>query len=364
MKKILIVSNHLQYGDGVCRTLISFANLLNELGYEVTISFMLRFDKRLLPLFDKNIKIRRAFSLPVFKGWDRLMSFLPSKFLYNKASKKEKFDIEIGYCWRNPTIAIANSTNKEAKHIMYTHGYNDASKYYHRFDCVFAQSKGMANLIEKDKKSGVPIYLFHNCFDDQTIIEHSLIAPNYTKNPDKKLFVVVGRVTTEKGCFRLLEVAKRLINEGKDFELWYLGSGYLEKDMNVYIKENHLEENIKLLGVQSNPYNLIKQADCLICPSTQEGYNTACVEACILEVPVLTTDVFGAIDIVEEAKAGKVVENNEEGLYEGFKFVLDHPEEIAKWKETLKTTKFNFYKETKKELLINLLSGIEKSQVN
>ena len=118
MKKVLIVSNHLQHGDGVCRALISFANALSEIeGYEVTISFMLRFDKSLLSEFNKNIKIRRAFRLPCFKGLDRLMSYLPGKFLYNKASKKEKFDIEIGYCWRNPTIAISNSTNKEAKHI-------------------------------------------------------------------------------------------------------------------------------------------------------------------------------------------------------------------------------------------------------
>ena len=178
MKKILFVSNHLQSGDGVCRTLTTLVNALAETNeYDITISFMLRFDKSLLPLFDKRIKIRHAFHLSCFKGLDRLMSYLPGKFLYRKVSKKEKYDIEVGYCWRNPTIAISNSTNKEAKHILFTHGFVSAKKLYLKNDALLGCSSESVNLLKEDVQNAIPIFHFPNIFNEQDILNYADESP-------------------------------------------------------------------------------------------------------------------------------------------------------------------------------------------
>ena len=360
MKKVLIVSNHLQHGDGVCRALISFANALSEIeGYEVTISFMLRFDKSLLSEFNKNIKIRRAFRLPCFKGLDRLMSYLPGKFLYNKASKKEKFDIEIGYCWRNPTIAISNSTNKEAKHIIYTHGHNPGKEYYVKNDAMIAISSENVKTFGEDIEHKIPIYRFSNIFDEQKILKYADESPLYLKNEGRFLFITVGRLTIEKGLDRMMYAAKRLYDEGYDFDIWHVGEGKDRKLLEDFILENKLEDKVKLLGIQPNPHPYIKQADCLVCASLEEGYSTTCVESCILGVPFISTEVSGAKDIASDAKAGKVVPNSEEGIYSGMKYYLDHSEIIAKDRKTLEVTKTSFYKENRKKELLDILGIID-----
>lgn len=71
----------------------------------------------------------------------------------------------------------------------------------------------------------------------------------------------------------------------------------------------------------------------------------------MLGVPVLSTDVGGAREIVSEAQSGMVVGMDDAALYEGLKAVLDEPELVAQWKQTLLTSRAAFsYENRAKEL--------------
>ena len=360
MKKILIVTNHLQHGDGVCRTLICFANALAENpDYDVTINFMLRYDKELLPLLSNKIKTTRLFHIPCFRGYDRLLSFLPDKFLYKRAVKGQKYDLEIAYCWREPTMAISSSTNKEAKHLLYTHGYTiETKKYYVGYDEAIGISSSNIEKMKIDCDNKIPIIRFSNIFSEKSMIEQSELPTEFKRQGDKLLFITIGRLDDSKGFNRVLESAKKLVTEGYDFECWFVGEGVDRNKYTNFIKNNNLDGYVKLLGLQPNPYNLIKQSDILLCASVSEGYSTACVEGCILEVPVISTAVSGADDIVKDSKAGMVVDNSMEGVYEGMKYALENLEEVKKWKNNLKGTKSVFFYENKRDMLYKIVDGL------
>ena len=361
MKKVCIVTNHLQSGDGVCRAVINFANTLAELGkYDITLFVLFKFDERYLALFDKKIKTKHVFKIPCFKGLDRITSWWPPKLLYKKITKNEKFDIEIGFCWKNPTIAISNSINKEAKHLIYTHGYSEGSKYYSKADMIVAISSENVKRISEDINHSVPVVRFSNIFDEKGIMLQSEAAATISKSKTKPLFITVGRLSSEKGYMRMLEAALKLTNEGYRFNVWVVGDGPEKDIMNKYIIDNGLTRVVTMLGNQMNPYPYIKQADTLICSSFTEGYSTVCVESCILEVPVLTTKISGASDIIGDAEAGKIVDNSLDGIYEGMKYILENPEKVKSWKEKLKTSKVKFYKESRKKDLDNLLIKLEE----
>ena len=84
--------------------------------------------------------------------------------------------------------------------------------------------------------------------------------------------------------------------------------------------------NVKFMGQQANPYKYIKNADMYVCTSFSEGFSMVMMETIILATPMLTTNVSGASEMLDSGKYGLIVENSEEGLYQGMKHILDDPE--------------------------------------
>ena len=83
----------------------------------------------------------------------------------------------------------------------------------------------------------------------------------------------------------------------------------------------------------------LPKADLLVCASFAEGYSTVCVEANMLGIPVLSTCVDGAKEIVDDAGAGMVVGMDDDSLCDGLRKVLREPELVAEWKKTVETTR-------------------------
>ena len=74
-----------------------------------------------------------------------------------------------------------------------------------------------------------------------------------------------------------------------------------------------------------------------------EGYSTSCTEAVMLGVPVVSTQVSGAEEIIESAESGLVVENTEDGLYENLKKILEDPEVICRWERNIAEFQIQFF---------------------
>ena len=87
------------------------------------------------------------------------------------------------------------------------------------------------------------------------------------------------------------------------------------------IKEKNLN-NIIMLGAKKNPYPYFKLSDCFILSSQFEGYPVVFVEAQILGLPILTTNVSDSEKDIDGIY-GQVVENSEKGVYKGMKQVLE-----------------------------------------
>lgn len=155
-------------------------------------------------------------------------------------------------------------------------------------------------------------------------------------------FVAVGRLEPGKGILRLIETCGRLKQGGYQFTLWLIGDGEQREILEKRAVELGVDDRVLFLGSQSNPHAYTAKADMLVCASYSEGYSTVCVEAIMLGVPVLSTDVSGAKEIVADAQAGMVVGMDDADLYDGMKYVLDNPAVIEQWKQILQKTKTVF----------------------
>lgn len=143
--------------------------------------------------------------------------------------------------------------------------------------------------------------------------------------PAKLKIVTVCRLVDRiKGLSRLIRTVGYLKSEGADVSLTLVGSGEDKDTLSRYIDDIGVDDCVKLVGQQMNPYPLIKESDILVCSSYEEGYNLTVAEALILEKPVLSTDCSGPNEILDYGKYGFVVENNDEGLYLGLRYLYDN----------------------------------------
>lgn len=341
-KRIVFVLNNLQYADGVAKVLVELCNFLDENYFDITIIPIYRCDSKFIKLLKPHIHVQKKLGF-YFRGLDKIINALPIQFLYQKIIG-EKYDIEVAFQYGLATRMIANSTNLNAKHYAWMHGYDEGltlANDYPKFDKVFCVSKYNAERLRRESQGIINVDYCYNIIDESKIVE--LAKENITEDTSKKpILIAVGRQTAEKGFLRLVDVVGRLKRNGYQFSLWLIGDGADHHQLEEKIKKDSLEDCVKLLGIQSNPHKYTSKADVFVCSSFSEGYSTAAVEAILLGIPVISTAVSGAQEIIEDSQCGMVCELDDESLYTALKNTLDNPKIISEWKNTLSTTKYKF----------------------
>ena len=125
---------------------------------------------------------------------------------------------------------------------------------------------------------------------------------------------------------------------GKDYSLWIIGDGSQRKELESLIKTYHLENNVKLLGFQTNPYKYISKADVMICSSYAEGYSTVISESLLLGIPVFSVECSGVMEQLECGRLGKVVPNTDTDLTEMLCDLIDDPGQVVQYKANFEKT--------------------------
>jgi len=136
----------------------------------------------------------------------------------------------------------------------------------------------------------------------------------------------VGRAHPDKGFERLLDICKQLNDEGFLFDLWLVGPDIQDDIIKAKMDEHNLL-NVTLLGYQNNPYKYMRHFDLYVNPAFSEGSPNSPVEAVILGIPCVVADHCGEREIFgENNEYGMIVENTNDGLYEGIKQMLTDKE--------------------------------------
>ena len=113
---------------------------------------------------------------------------------------------------------------------------------------------------------------------------------------NKSYIIHVGSFDSMKGHRDLLHAYAKT---QRKLPLVLVGKGRLEEEIKQLACELGINNNIKFLGFQANPYPLIANAALLILSSKFEGFGYVIVEAQALNVPVISTDCpFGPRELL------------------------------------------------------------------
>ena len=93
--------------------------------------------------------------------------------------------------------------------------------------------------------------------------------------------------------------------------------------------------------------------------SRYEGFPTVLFEAITLKKNIIATDVSGVREMLENGKLGFIVENTEEGIYEGMKKALAQPSDFQAYQDNLKCYEMPFNLENSVRKIMEILDNLE-----
>ena len=85
-----------------------------------------------------------------------------------------------------------------------------------------------------------------------------------------KVFITIGRLSMEKDHAKLINSFAQISADYPDSRLLIVGDGALCHALSQQIAELKLENQVHLLGLRSNPFPLLKKADCFVLSSKNQ----------------------------------------------------------------------------------------------
>lgn len=343
--KLIFLTNNLA-GGGAEKVLVNLANALAEKEYDVTVRSLVNYGINIDSL-SRKVKYEYVFEKN-FRGLNYLYK-LPHWMIY-RIICHGTFDVIIPYLQGVLTKIVSCAPDKQKK-VAWLHGevfeksklfnnsgrHNDLKKYFGCYDRVVCVSE-----VVKDsflRYSGLPndiAEVLYNTFDVKGIGEKSREAIDLRISKEKVNMCTIGKIERVKGHMRLAKTVKKLSDEGFDINLLIIGEGSQRTILENFIRDQKMEQHIKLIGFEENPYKYLSKADMFVCSSYTEGFSSAVAESLILGVPVITTDCPGMSEMLGDNEYGIITENSDEGLYEGLKQLISGSESLNHYTQKAK----------------------------
>lgn len=135
-------------------------------------------------------------------------------------------------------------------------------------------------------------------------------AESLRKTNDEFIFVTTGRLVAEKGHKIAIETASELKQRGLKFRWYFIGEGPMREDIERMKVEKDVDNEIVLLGLQTNPHAFVNQADVYVQTSILEGFCLTVREAKILSKPVVSTNFPAIYNQLKHEENGLIAEMN------------------------------------------------------
>jgi glycosyltransferase involved in cell wall biosynthesis len=138
-------------------------------------------------------------------------------------------------------------------------------------------------------------------------IDIDKFTPSDINNDGIFRFLLVARIIQDKGIFEYIDAAYILKNKYSNIEFGLLGE--LDSINRTVISkkkilELHSDGVINYLGKTDNVRKLLANADCVVLPSYREGCPRSLMEASSMAIPIVTTDVVGCRQVIDDGITG------------------------------------------------------------
>ena len=201
----------------------------------------------------------------------------------------------------------------------------DVDKYlYHTYCCNNFTKNQLLNNYDRSRVDTVYIGTDTNKFNPKKYSKDEM-KEKYHIPKDKIIISFIARLSEEKRPSMFVEIGKRLLEERSDLHFVIAGDGYLFNDVS-----KEVTGDFSMLGMIKETAEIYALSDITINCSSLEGLALTSYESLAMGVPVVSTDVGGQTELIDE-EVGGIVHYNKDASKEVYN------EEVNNYcKETLR----------------------------
>lgn len=322
-KKITILALHLGYG-GIERFISSLCSMLIDKydidiisTYKVTEKPAYNFNNRINIKYliddkpnkeDFKLALKSKNIISIFREGFKAISLLNKKKKYNiEAIKNIKSDYIITTRDFHNEL-VGKYANKDIIKIATEHNYPDNDQKYINRLIKSVENMDYFVLVSKELCEFYSKLVKPKCIYIPNVLDK---LPNKESKCDNHNIVSTGRLESEKGYTDLLKVVLKVKEQIPDIKLNILGEGSEREKLEQFIKDNNLEENIKLPGFKNvkemEEYYL--DSSIFVSTSLKESFGLAVLEASSYKLPIVAfSSAKGLVEILEK-NSGILIDN-------------------------------------------------------
>jgi len=147
-------------------------------------------------------------------------------------------------------------------------------------------------------------------------------------NPDRKVFISIGRLVESKGFSELIKTFKKYISikEDQDAKLLIVGIGPLLDQLNQLIESLNIEDSVEIIPFNNSFVRFIQSSDVFVSNSSYEGLNNNIVHALSQGKKIIATDCeFGPREVLLDGKLGTLIQpGNQDALLNAMQNIFEN----------------------------------------
>ena len=247
---------------------------------------------------------------------------------------------------------VKNSSLKSLLGAIEGKYYRYKNIYSKQINKIITPSEFYKTKLVEDGISPEKIEALHNFID---------IDDYNVKIEDEGYALYYGRIIKEKGVLNLIKAFKNIENH----KLYIAGDGPDIENVKKYIKNNELDEKIKLLGFLNSDQvkDYVRKARFIVVPSVwYENCPYSVLETLAMGKPIIGSNLGGIPELVKNNETGLIYKyDNINELTDKMKELLENKSKAEELGNTAKkTAKENFSKEAYYNKIIKIYEGVMK----
>ena len=153
-----------------------------------------------------------------------------------------------------------------------------------------------------------------------TVVTNALILDPYKLNKEQHIFRKeigaskdtvlisnIGRLSPEKGQYEFLLAAREILKSYNNVLFILIGVGPDEEKLRDFVKQSKMDDFVVFLGFRKDMISIYNNLDLVVQSSYTEGMPNIVLEALLMAVPVIATDVGGTAEIITHKNNGILI---------------------------------------------------------